>query len=67
MDNYFQAESYVPDSGPYQPDSEAYIVPVEPERRAEDYEDYGSDMHSPGFPGHMRWKRSLSRKAKTKP
>ncbi|XP_039202568.1 collagen alpha-1(XII) chain isoform X3 [Crotalus tigris] len=60
-------ESYVPDSGPYQPDSEAYIAPVEPERRDEHYEDYGSDMHSPGFPEHMRWKRSLSRKAKTKP
>ncbi|XP_062981009.1 collagen alpha-1(XII) chain isoform X2 [Elgaria multicarinata webbii] len=60
-------EPYAPESGPYQPESDPYIVPVESERRDDEYEDYGADMHSPGYPEHMRWKRSLSRKAKTKP
>nr|XP_028578625.1 collagen alpha-1(XII) chain isoform X4 [Podarcis muralis] len=60
-------EPYAPESGPYPPESDPYIVPVESERRDDEYEDYGADMHSPGYPEHMRWKRSLSRKAKTKP
>lgn len=66
-DNYFQPEPYAPESGPYQPESEPYVVPVESDRRDDEYEDYGADMHSPGYPEHMRWKRSLSRIAKTKP
>nr|XP_023970152.1 collagen alpha-1(XII) chain isoform X1 [Chrysemys picta bellii] len=49
-DNYFQPESYVPESGPYQPESEPYIVPMESERREDEYEDYEVEMHSPGLP-----------------
>ncbi|KAL8172637.1 UNVERIFIED_CONTAM: hypothetical protein K2H54_004292 [Gekko kuhli] len=60
-------EPYAPEAEPYQPESEPYVVPVESERRDDEYEDYGADMHSPGYPEHERWKRSLSRKAKTKP
>lgn len=66
-DNYFQPEPYVPESGPYQPEGEPFIVPMESERREDEYEDYGVEMHSPEYPEHMRWKRSLSRKAKPEP
>lgn len=39
-----RTEPYVPEGGAYLPEREPFIVPVEPERTAEEYEDYGAEI-----------------------
>lgn len=49
-----RTEPYVPEGG-----HEPFIVPVEPERTADEYEDYGADEPAGEHPPHARWRRAL--------
>ncbi|XDB53573.1 hypothetical protein AB1E18_007091 [Capra hircus] len=54
-----RTEPYVPEGGAYLPEREPFIVPVEPERTADEYEDYGADEPAGEHPPHARWRRAL--------
>lgn len=56
-----RTEPYVPEGGAYPPEREPFIVPVEPERTADEYEDYGADEPGDEQPPHGRWRRALPR------
>lgn len=49
----------MPEGGAYLPEREPFIVPVEPERTADEYEDYGADEPAGEHPPHARWRRAL--------
>lgn len=51
----------MPEGGAYLPEREPFIVPVEPERTADEYEDYGADEPGDEDPPHARWRRALPR------
>lgn len=52
----------MPEGGAYLPEREPYIVPVvEPERTADEYEDYGADEPTDQHPPRARWRRALPR------
>lgn len=53
-----RTEPYVPEGGAYLPEREPFIVPVEPEQPAQEYEDYGADEPADQHP-HARWRRAL--------
>lgn len=55
-----RTEPYVPEGGAYLPEREPFIVPVEPERTADEYEDYGgADEPGDEQPPRGRWRRAL--------
>ncbi|XP_075454123.1 collagen alpha-1(XII) chain isoform X4 [Ascaphus truei] len=55
-------EPYQPESGPHEPESEPYVVPMQQQRPDDEFEDYDHEMQSPEYAEHMRWKRSLPKK-----
>ncbi|XP_068137600.1 collagen alpha-1(XII) chain isoform X2 [Hyperolius riggenbachi] len=52
-------EPYQPESGPSEPESQPYVIPMQP--GSPDDEDYEQDMHHQ-YAEHMRWRRSLRKK-----
>lgn len=49
-----RTEPYVPEGGAYLPEREPFVVPVEPERTADEYEDYGADQPADEQPPRAR-------------
>lgn len=52
----------MPEGGAYLPEREPFVVPVEPERTADEYEDYGADQPADEQPPRARWRRARSRR-----